>query len=162
MRIEEERSDELRTTKLVRLLNAAIILTKSPNLFRDSPRSSQTAEEHKQLLKRAKETGDMTIAYGPPRHWRKKAPPGTTEEEHATMLRNKAIFVSDMFGLFMIAMTGLIVGICAHIGELHSIFKEPGGIVGIVFGSLGLLIFVVPRFAEFTARKQGKLPPLYG
>ncbi|GMI18376.1 hypothetical protein TrLO_g7916 [Triparma laevis f. longispina] len=121
---------------------------------------SENAAEHKALLKLAKEKGDMTIAYGPAKY--AKLPPGMTSVEYATKLRKRAIFVSDVFGVFFFAVTAGLIGIVAHLGELGTIHEEPGGIVGIVFGGLGLFAFSLPRIVEHAALTQGKLPPLYG
>lgn len=102
----------------------------------------------------------MTIAYGPAKY--AKLPPGMMSVEYATKLRKRAIFVSDVFGVFFFAVTAGLIGIVAHLGELGTIHEEPGGIVGIVFGGLGLFGFSLPRIVEHAALKQGKLPPLYG
>ena len=104
----------------------------------------------------------MTIAYGPPRHWKAIEKMGMSQEDYSTKLRKDAIFVSDCFGLFFICCFGGVIGIIAHHGELSTLFSAPGGIAGIAIGGLGVIISVVPRVVEHIALQQGKIPPLYG
>ena len=77
----------------------------------------------------------MTIAYGPPRHWKAIEKMGMSQEDYSTKLRH---------------------------GELSTLFSAPGGIAGIAIGGIGVIISVVPRVVEHIALQQGKIPPLYG